>query len=218
MLLFKKKDLLVVISKSGETVQFTKPLKDILKYQHRYNYKFKMYENGKVTVADDYIIEGDTLTVLFGSASVSYTSEGATYTEGGSGGEGGEVPVPTVSEAGKTLKVNNSGVLVYEDDPFIVDIVDITETVTPPVGVERVLLFDIAPADIPKKNVLFRYFDELERECYFNFGSLVLAGSDSYLEVIGLENAGVNTSNTVYNYDSEFTYNGYFFILQYGAG
>lgn len=94
MLLFKKKDLLVVISKSGETVQFTKPLKDILKYQHRYNYKFKMYENGKITVADDYIIEGETLTVLFGSASVSYTSEGASYTEGssdGDGGEGGEV-------------------------------------------------------------------------------------------------------------------------------
>lgn len=91
MLLFKKKDLLVVISKSGDTVQFTKPLNDILKYQHRYNYKFKMYENGKVTVADDYIIEGDTLTVLFGSATVSYTSEGASYMEGGgSGGGSGE--------------------------------------------------------------------------------------------------------------------------------
>lgn len=88
MLLFKKKDLLVVISKSGDTVQFTKPLKDILKYQHRYNYKFKMYETGKVTVSDDYIIEGETLTVLFGSASVAYTSEGATYTEGSGGGSG----------------------------------------------------------------------------------------------------------------------------------
>jgi hypothetical protein len=87
MLLFKKKDLLIVISKSGETVQFTKPLKDILKYQHRYNYKFKMYENGGVTVAEDYIINGETLTVLFGSATVTYTSEGASYTEG-SGGEG----------------------------------------------------------------------------------------------------------------------------------
>ena len=89
MLLFKKKDLLVVISKSNDTVQFTKPLKDILKYQHRYNYKFKMYENGKVTVADDYIIDGETLVVLFGSASVTYTSEGASYMEG-SGGDGGE--------------------------------------------------------------------------------------------------------------------------------
>lgn len=88
MLLFKKKDLLIVISKSGDNVQFTKPLKDILKYQHRYNYKFKLYENGKVTVADDYIIDGETLTVLFRSSTVTYTSEGATYTEG-SGGSGG---------------------------------------------------------------------------------------------------------------------------------
>lgn len=87
MLLFKKKDLLVVISKSDNTVQFTKPLKDILKYQHRYNYKFKMYENGKVTVADDYIIDGETLTVLFGSATVTYTSDGATYADAMEGGE-----------------------------------------------------------------------------------------------------------------------------------
>lgn len=91
MLLFKKKDLLIVLSKSGETVQFTKPLKDILKYQYRYNYKFVMYENGAVTVADDYVINGETLTVLFGSATVAYTSEGATYTEGGSGGGSGEL-------------------------------------------------------------------------------------------------------------------------------
>lgn len=88
MLLFKKKDLLVVISKSGDTVQFTKSLKDILKYQHRYNYKFKLYENGKVTTADDYIIGDETLTVLFGSATVTYTSEGASYTEGEGGGSG----------------------------------------------------------------------------------------------------------------------------------
>jgi len=95
MLLFKKKDLLVIISKSGTTVQFTKPLKDILKYQHRYNYKFKLYENGKVTIADDYIIDGETLTVLFSSATVTYTSEGATYAEGGDGGSGADFFVIT---------------------------------------------------------------------------------------------------------------------------
>lgn len=34
MLLFHKRDLLVVLTKSGDTVQFAKPIKDILKYQH----------------------------------------------------------------------------------------------------------------------------------------------------------------------------------------
>lgn len=88
MLLFHKRDLLVVLTKSDDTVQFSKPIKDILKYQYRYNYKFKLYESGKVTVADDYIIEGETLTVFFGSAYVEYTSSGATYNDGG--GSGGD--------------------------------------------------------------------------------------------------------------------------------
>lgn len=90
MLLFHKKDLLVVLTKDGDTVEFSKSVKDILKYQHRYNYKFKLYETGKITVADDYIIEGETLTVFFGTAYVEYSSSGATYNEGGSGGGGGE--------------------------------------------------------------------------------------------------------------------------------
>lgn len=136
MLLFKKKDLLVVISKSGTTVQFTKPLKDILKYQHRYNYKFKLYENGKVTTADDYIIDGETLTVLFGSAVVTYTSEGATYTEGSGGGSGGggcdckqlvitvtgteENPVSTPNLSYDEMDDITGGLLKVEPDLFYV--------------------------------------------------------------------------------------------------
>ena len=110
MLLFKKKDLLVVISKSDNTVQFTKPLNDILKYQHRYNYKFKMYENGKVTVADDYIIDGETLTVLFGSATVTYTSEGASYTDAMEGG--GPTYVDTII-ASAGAKDSQTSVITY---------------------------------------------------------------------------------------------------------
>lgn len=90
MLLFHKRDLLVTLTLDDGTVTFSKPVKEILKYQHRYNYKFKLYETGKVTVADDYIIEGETLTVFFGSAYVEYSSSGATYNEGGSGGSGGD--------------------------------------------------------------------------------------------------------------------------------
>lgn len=122
MLLFKKKDLLIVLSKSGTTVQFTKPLKDILKYQYRYNYKFVMYENGAVTVADDYVIDGETLTVLFGSATVAYTSEGATYTEGGSGGGSGEsftLYGPYTALIDETQRIQAGGVLDYAFESFL---------------------------------------------------------------------------------------------------
>lgn len=47
--------------------------------------------------------------------------------EGGGGSGGGAVPVPGISDAGKTLRVNSAGSLEYVDDPIIVEILPIPE-------------------------------------------------------------------------------------------
>lgn len=97
MLLFNKKDMQIICKYDGETVTFSKPLKDILKYQYKYNYRFKLYTTEGYIIADDFKIEGDVLTVLFGTVTVTYSASGAEYNDttggGGSGGGAGEVTV-----------------------------------------------------------------------------------------------------------------------------
>lgn len=85
--------MLIICKYDGETVTFSKSLKEILKYQYKYNYRFKLYDTQNNTPAyyinDDYFIEDEILTVSFAGFDIMYSSDGASYVPS-SGGEGGE--------------------------------------------------------------------------------------------------------------------------------
>lgn len=84
----------IICKYDGETVTFSKSLKEILKYQYKYNYRFKLYktidDSYSYNIADDYEIADDTLAIYFDSHVVIYSPNGAEIHETSSGGEGGE--------------------------------------------------------------------------------------------------------------------------------
>lgn len=84
----------IICKYDGETVTFSKTLKEILKYQYKYNYRFKLYATGGnfvgTYVANDYMISGDNLYVFFNDYIIEYSMEGTSIEESSSGGEGGE--------------------------------------------------------------------------------------------------------------------------------
>lgn len=92
MLLFNKKDMQIICKYDGETVTFSKSLKEILKYQYKYNYRFKLYDTQNNTpsyyISDDYFIHDKILAVSFGGFDILYSSDGASYVPS-SGDEGG---------------------------------------------------------------------------------------------------------------------------------
>lgn len=124
MLLFNKKDMQIICKYDGETVTFSKTLKEILKYQYKYNYRFKAYVTAEdftgYFIADDYLISGDELTVFFGGFSISYNSDGATFTpsSGGEGGEGGlQLYGPYYATTRQTVVVApNTGKIIELED------------------------------------------------------------------------------------------------------
>lgn len=152
MLLFNKKDMLVICKYDGNEVTFSKSLKEILKYQYKYNYKFKLYATGGefvgTFIADDYCIDGENLTIFIGDYIVEYNSSGTSIetVTGGSGGEGGEgdegvLQIVEVSDT-VNLKEKQGDVYFYDGTQWInytatiggIDEIDITTNIPEFVG------------------------------------------------------------------------------------
>lgn len=147
------------------------------------------------------------------------------------GGSGGTVPVPSVSEAGMTLRVNNSGQLVYVEDPIIVNMLPLPNDYEFPTGATGGFYLDVLPEDLVNKNFILHYSGfsgsmQGTADIFTTAGYMIipeLSDVDKLIEIQTLATSladrfGIHLNeNFMFDSYQGYTYNGYFIMFTGGS-